>query len=109
MKDIIQKDKRRKNALNQYNTHLKNWELSLKYSKILIDNINKPDLFLLCLSTYNEYIKSVKKLHKDKNIINRNFIQIWETMINTVKKGEDNMKFSIRLLHQTNIQNFYRS
>ena len=109
MKDTIHKNKRRQVAFNDYNKYIHSWNLSYKYSKILINNINDPNLFLLCLSTYGEYIKSVKKLYKTKNIMDRNFIQIWETMINTVRKGEDNMKFSIRLLHQTNIQHIYQS
>jgi len=102
------KDKQRSLENSHYNTHLKTWELSLKYSTILMSNINTSNLYSLCISTTDEYIKSVKKLYKNKNVMDRNFIQIWKTMLNTVKHGK-NMKSCIRLLHHTNLNNIYNS
>ena len=69
MKDTIHKNKRRQVAFNDYNKYIHSWNLSCKYSKILINNINNADLYLLCLATYGEYIKSVKKLHENKKKI----------------------------------------
>ena len=101
MKDTIQKDYRRSiSYINQTKYH-GGWELSYKYSKILMKNINNYNLYEICLIIHNQYMNELKhkKINKDKN---KNYVQVWETMLNTVFKGKDNSKGAVRLLHQTN-------
>lgn len=68
------------------------WETSLKYSTIIIKNIDKRDIYNIVKSVYFEYQQSLKSqqiYEKNKNLIN-----IWETVINTINnsKNSENVK-----------------
>ena len=102
MKDTIQKDKRRAEGLQIKADHYECWEISLRYSDVLIKNINSSDLGLLCDTIYGQYLHELE--YKNLDTKGKNYVQIWETMINTVKKWKGNEISSIRLLHQTNCQ-----
>ena len=97
----LTKDKRRKEAFNLKWEHDECWKTSLKYSSQLNKNINNKDLANLCNSIYGQYINELqsRKLYKE----NKNYIQIWQTMINSVKRG-GHSRMAIKLLHQTNLQ-----
>ena len=101
MKDTIQKDKRRIQAYQKYNNYHNAWKLSHRYSNMLIKHINNENLYDMCIMYYIQYMNEIKSHGYNRN---KNYIQIWDTMINTVSKFEDTMKQSVRLLHQTNIQ-----
>ena len=97
----MNKGTRRKASILMKNKHDECWRISLRYSKSLIKNINSPDLYTICLGTYSQYQKELSS--KGLPLENKKYIQVWETMVNTVKKGEKS-QMAVRLLHQTNCQ-----
>ena len=99
--DTFEKDTKRKNAYHQTWLHDECWRASLKYSSQLNKNINNKDLTNLCYSIYGQYINELQS--RNLPMKNNNYIQIWETMINTVNKGKHS-RMAIKLLHQTNVQ-----
>tara|TARA_Y100001958_G_C20706004_1_gene209883 strand:- start:9 stop:338 length:330 start_codon:yes stop_codon:yes gene_type:complete len=106
MRDTISVNKRRNEAYLQKEYHDECWDISHKYSSILMKNLNSGDLYTICCSVYGQYLtelKSKRLQSKDKKGRIKNYIQVWSTMLNTVRKGEVE-KQAIRLLHQTNCQ-----
>ena len=106
MKDTISVNKRRRISYGKKENYNECWKISLKYSSILMKNINSDDLYNICCSIYGQYITELKSKNlqlKDKHNNIKKYIQVWETMVNTVRKGEIE-KQAIRLLHQTNCQ-----
>jgi len=106
MKDTIQKNKRRKESFQIKEDLQECWKISHRYSGVLIKNITSSDLGLLCDTVYGQYLHELesnnlntKRKNKDKN-----YVQVWKTMINTVRVCKGNEISSIRLLHQTNCQ-----
>ncbi len=108
MKDTIQVNKRRKESFQIKEDHQECWKISMKYSSVLIKNITSRDLGLLCDTVYGQYLNELESNNlntKSKNHRKvKNYVQIWETMINTVRVWKGNEISSIRLLHQTNCQ-----
>jgi hypothetical protein len=108
MKDTIQKNKRRQEAFQIKSNYQECWKISHRYSSTLIQNITTRDLGLLCDTVYGQYLNELESnnmITTSKNNKNdKNYIQIWETMINTVNKWKGNEISSILLLHQTNCQ-----
>ena len=83
------------------------WNISKKYSQVLINNITKKHIFDLIHEVYKQYINELK--HKQINYKDKRYHQIWETMLQTNLR---NPKYeicvsSIRILHQTNVQRSY--
>ena len=83
---------------NAYETNKKQniidaWKISLKYSKILMDHSNNDD-----------YLSELQR--EGLNFKNKNYMQVWDTMINTQKRNpkRDIKAGAIKLLHQTNVQ-----
>jgi len=97
----LTKDKRRTEAFNLKWEHDECWRTSLKYSSQLIKNNKKNDIDNLCNSIYGQYINELqsRKIYNE----NKNYIQIWNTMLNSVKRG-NHTQMAIKLLHQTNCQ-----
>ena len=107
MKDTIQKDKRRTVAFQGEADYQECWAISLKYSSVLIKNIKSDNLFLSCTTVYGQYLHELQCKNmkvKDKNDTDKNYVQVWETMINTISKDYNKGIAAIRLLHQTNVQ-----
>ena len=99
--NTLDKDMRRDNAYHQKWLRDECWRASLKYSSQLNKNINNKDLTNLCYSIYGQYINELQS--RNLPMKNNNYIQIWETMINTVNKGKHS-RMAIKLLHQTSVQ-----
>ena len=100
--NTLEKDKRRSDAYHKKCLHDECWKASLKYSSQLIKNSKSNDLNNLCHSIYGQYMNELHSRNlpmKNK----KNYIQIWNTMINTVKKDENTI-MAIKLLYQTNLQ-----
>lgn len=105
--DTINKDKRRFCETNLQNKYRDCWLLSLKYSKILMNNIDSNDLYNVCCSIKGEYFQELRYNNFNKKIdSNKNYCQVWDTMLKSVlnKKNKNNPKSAVRLLHQTNVQ-----
>ena len=103
--NTFNKDKKRYNSQIIQNNHFEAWNLSYKYSTILLNKINHKNIFELCFSIHENYInelkqkKIIKSIKKNKN---KNYIQVWNTMLNSMKKNHNIS--SIRLLQQTSQQ-----
>lgn len=104
MKDTIEKDKRRTDSLTNQLKYKESWNISYKYSSILMKNINNENIYEICLTIYHQYLNELK--FKDLNM-KRNYTQIWETMINTILKGNE-VRGPIHILHQTNQQRIHK-
>jgi len=96
----IDKDCRRNEEYKQTNNKKLIWKLSLKYSSLLIKNIDNHKLSNNCYVVYDQFMKEIKSL--DINIKNKNIHKIWITMINSLK-NDINIKMSVKQLHLTNI------
>ncbi len=81
------------------------WRISLKYSTILMNNIDKHhNLYDVVTGVYKQYISELNT-HKLVTIKDKKYIQIWETIMNTLQNNNTKLhKGSIKLLHQTNVQ-----
>ena len=101
MKDTINKDKRRIYAYQKDYEYRDAWKISLKHSNIVMKHIDKEDLYEVCISSHYQFMEEVKA---NRYRTNHTSIQIWNTMLNTIMKCDDNMRSSVRLLHQTNLQ-----
>ena len=102
MSNTIFKDRRRNESYLIESLNEECWNISLKYSQQLYDNIDKLDLYDRSLTCYYQYLNELQS--RDLPYKNKNHIQIWETMVNTSTKRLDRNKQSVRLLHQTNVQ-----
>lgn len=99
--NTLQKDLRRTVSYQKEWENAECWNISLKYSKLLVKNINSSELYSLCLGIYSQYVKELNS--RNLPYKNKNYLQVWETMVNTVKKGEKSRQ-AVKLLHQTNSQ-----
>lgn len=101
--NTIEKDKRRRYETGLQNKYHEGWLLSLKYSNILMDNIDSKNLYTICSSIHGEFTHQLKiNGLNDK----KNYVQVWNTMLNTVydKKNKNNPKSAVKLLQQTSQQ-----
>ena len=75
---------------------------------ILVKNIKSDNLLLSCNTVYGQYLHELQyknmNVKDKKHIKDKNYVQIWETMINTINKDYIKGIAAIRLLHQTNVQ-----
>jgi len=99
--NTLEKDLRRADSYHQKWLHDECWKTSLKYSSQLNKNIDNKDLTNLCHSIYGQYINELSS--RCLPMKNNNYIQIWTTMLNTVKRGEHS-RMAIKLLHQTSVR-----
>jgi len=81
------------------------WKISKKYSTVLMNHENKNEHLDIYANIHYQYISELK--YKGFDIRNKkNYIQVWDTMINTVNHNPkiDVQRASIKLLHQTSVQ-----
>ena len=101
MRNNMNKDTIRQKELNNMMKYREGWELSYKYSKILMNHITNDNRYEISLTIYSQFMNELKnkKLNTDKT-----YVQIWETMINTIRKGKSSPYRSMCILHQTSQQ-----
>lgn len=95
-------NKNRNLEFNRKNNLKKYWNVSLKYSTILLNNIDNKNLHLIINSIYGSFLKELKsnKLLDFKNN--------WKELLNINSKNkfnEHNVISSTKKLHLTNIYN----
>ena len=81
------------------------WKVSKKYTTILMDHENKNEHLDISPNIHYQYISELK--YKGFDIRKKNnYIQVWDTMANTVNNNPkiDVQRASIKLLHQTSVQ-----
>jgi len=84
------------------------WKISKKYTNILIDHENKNEYLNIAGNIHHQYISELK--YKGIDIRKKNnYIQVWDTMVNTVNNNPKIgvQRGSIKLLHQTSVQRSY--
>jgi len=81
------------------------WNISKKYSSILMDNDNSINMFY---TIHEQFLSELRKKRLDRNN-KKNYIKLWNTVLNTVHKNPklEIQRASIKLLHQTNVQRCY--
>ncbi len=81
------------------------WKISKKYTSILMEHEDNNDHFKIAPNIYSQYLSELQLKNIDRNIKQR-YVQIWETMINTVNHNlkVDVCRAAIKLLHQTSVQ-----
>ena len=99
--NTLEKDKRRTDSYHKKCLHDECWKASLKYSSQLIKNSKTNDIDNLCHSIYGQYMNELQSRRLPMK--NKNYIQIWSTMLNTVNKG-NHSQMAIKLLYQTSLQ-----
>ena len=99
--NTLKKDRRRTFSYHQEWVNNECWKTSLKYSNMLVKNIESNDLYSISSSIYGQYMSELQS--KGLPMKDKNYIQVWVTMLNTIKKGNHSM-MAIKLLHQTNCQ-----
>ena len=85
------------------------WSISKKYTSILMLHEKDNGYFCIAPDIHSQYLSELQ--YKKMDISNqRNYIQVWDTMINTINNNpkEDVCRIAIRLLHQTSIQRSFR-
>ena len=98
---IVFKDKKRMLSLQYDKDNKEIWNISLKYSTILMNNKSKLDTIFS--SVYGEYINELKMKKLNHNNKNLKHIMIWETLSNNLKKIHNDHMLSLQILHLTNI------
>ena len=95
----------RQNEFNKKQRIKKAWNISKKYSHILIEHENKNEHLDIAANIHYQYISELKYKGIDARK-NKNYVQIWDTMINTINNNPkiDVQRASIKLLHQTSVQ-----
>ena len=81
------------------------WTISKKYTTILLEHENKNEHLDIAANIHYQYISELKYKDIDTKVKN-NYIQVWDTMINTVNNNPkiNVQRASIKLLHQTSVQ-----
>ena len=106
MKNSTKTDRQRKEH-ERFLQHKLAWKISLQYSKILNDNINKSNVLEIVPGIYFQYMQSLRS-NRLINIKNKNnHISVWETLYNTCMSLtlSDNFKrSSIRQLYYTSLK-----
>ena len=106
MKHLTKTDRQRVEH-ERYLQHKLAWKLSLQYSKILNNNINKYNVLDTVPDIYFQYIQSLRS-NGLINIKNKNnHISVWETLYNTCmsnKLSDDFKRYSIRQLYYTSLK-----
>ena len=97
-------DNNRKKEFTIQRKYHEGWNLSKKYTDILIVHEGEDEYFSIALNIYHQFISELKlkKIpHQDKN-----YVQVWDTMINTLMNNPkvDVCRAAIKLLHQTSVQ-----
>ena len=84
------------------------WNISKKYSQILMNNQKNDKNLSMCFVIHGQFINELrnKKLKFTKD---NNYIQCWNTLLNTILNNPKIkcQRTAIKLLHQTNIQRSY--
>lgn len=98
-------NKQREIEFNKKQKYKDAWTISKKYSSILMEHENKNEHLDIAANIHYQYMSELKYKGIDARKTN-NYIQVWDTMINTINNNPkiDVQRASIKLLHQTSVQ-----
>ena len=90
--------------------YLEGWNISKKYTEILMEHSENDKNLGMCFSIHGQYMNELKNKHipRDKKI---NYIQCWDTLLNTLLKNPkiNVQRGALKILHQTSVQRAYSS
>lgn len=90
--------------------YLEGWNISKKYTEILMEHNENDKNLGMCFSIHGQYMNELKnkRIPRDKKI---NYIQCWDTLLNTLLKNSkiNVQRGALKLLHQTSVQRAYAS
>ena len=94
--------------MNDFNNVKDVWNISKKYSSILMDNQDNDNFINMFYTIHEQFLSELRKKRLDRNN-KKNYIKLWNTVLNTVHKNPklEIQRASIKLLHQTNVQRCY--
>ena len=96
----------REKELHKQKKYHEGWNISKKYTDILMLHSENDRNIDMCFAIHSQYMNELrdKKLNYQDS---KNYVQVWNTMMNTVLKNVDS-KGAVRLLHQTSQQRSYK-
>jgi len=106
-KNTFGKDRDRLISFQKKSMNNNIWKISTKYSNLLMKHLHTNKLDNYCFVIYGQYINELNANNININIHKKVYIQIWLTLINSIKK-EKNMKLAIHQLHLTNVKHLNR-
>ena len=84
------------------------WNISKKYTEILMMNSENDKNLNMCFSIHSQFMNELKTrgLPINKKI---NYVQCWDTLLRTLLRNPkiNVQRGAIKLLHQTNVQRSY--
>lgn len=92
------------------NNYYQAWDISKKYSNILMNNSKNDKNLEICFAIHSQFITELRtKGLNNKN--NKNYIQVWDTLLNTLLRNPkiNVQRAAVKLLHQTNVQRSFRN
>ena len=99
---------KRTREMNNFNNVKQVWEISKKYSIILMNNQKNDNFIDMFYTIHGQFLSEIRNKKFDYNS-KKNYIKLWNTVLNTI---HNNPKITvkrgaIKLLHQTNVQRCY--
>lgn len=98
----------REKELNKQRKYRLGWEISKKYTDILMMNSKDDKNLGMCFAIHSQFINELRNRNVpiDKKI---NYIQCWDTLLNTLLRNSkvSVQRGALKLLHQTSVQRAY--
>ena len=101
-------NQRAKQRIIQNNYH-QAWDISKKYSNILMNHSKNDKNLEMCFAIHSQFITELRT--KGLNNKNKNYIQVWDTLLNTLLRNPkiNVQRGAVKLLHQTKVQRSFRN
>lgn len=98
----------REKDLNKQRKYRLGWEISKKYTDILMFNSKDDKNLGMCFAIHSQFMNELKNRNvpRGKKI---NYVQCWDTLLNTLLKNPkvNVQRGALKLLHQTSVQRSY--
>ena len=98
----------RNSEMNNFNNVKEVWNISKKYTTILMDNQNNDNFIDMFYTIHAQFLSELKNKRLNRNN-KKNYIKLWNTVLNTIHNNSKltAKRGAIKLLHQTNVQRCY--
>ncbi len=98
----------REKELNKQRKYRLGWEISKKYTDILMCNSKDDKNLGMCFAIHSQFMNELRNRNVPRNK-KLNYIQCWNTLLNTLLKNPkvNVQKGALKLLHQTSVQRAY--
>ena len=98
----------REKELNKQKKYHEGWNISKKYTDILMLHSDNDKNLNMCFSIHSQYMNELKTRNITRNK-KMNYVQCWDTLLNTLLRNPkiSVQRSALKLLHQTNVQRSY--